>query len=599
MVLSKSLLRWLAAASATVALIAIGFTAQTASASVSSCSGTGGTFAGGAGTSADPYLVSNQTQLETIRSSSYYTCAFKQTADIELSGSWTPIGDSYSTRFVGEYDGDGKRITGLNVSSSGGAYLGFFGYTEDALIKNMRLAGTVSVPGGFGIGALVGLADRPTTIINVHSSVDVTGQGRIGGLVGWLAESTISRSSSTGSVTGASNHVGGLVGLARSAYNNLSSGVSNSYATGPVTSTSNSVGVAGLIGGAEITAVAPYELSVLNSYATGLVTGGTGGSGTSGGLIGPQSGGTPYFGLTVTESFWDTQTTGKSTSADGQGTGKTIAEMKAYSTFNNAMWDITNGWSDSTFWGICDGSTYPFLSAQYTATPCEFALSVSKTGTGSGTVTSSPSGVDCGSDCTEIYDRDTQVTLAATAVTGSSFTEWSSSDPSFSCPGTGACTVTMDQARTVSATFTADPPTPTPTPTPSTEPKLRVSMGGAERVSAGEAFKLGMLVRNTGTGPARDVVTCLTLPKTLFLVRSKGARATGRSICWTRSSLGAGKSASYRATVRSSSTSEGALGVRATVRASNASGGSVSTGGEAEIRVVKPKPEPKPEPPTG
>ena len=38
-------------------------------------------------------------------------------------------------------------------------------------------------------------------------------------------------------------------------------------------------------------------------------------------------------------------------------------------------------------------------------------LTVSKAGTGSGTVTSSPVGIDCGADCTQDYDYNTVVTL--------------------------------------------------------------------------------------------------------------------------------------------------------------------------------------------
>jgi len=73
-------------------------------------------------------------------------------------------------------------------------------------------------------------------------------------------------------------------------------------------------------------------------------------------------------------------------------------------------------------------------------------LSVSTSG--SGTVTSSPGGIDCGPDCSQAYGPSTQVTLTPTAAAGSSFTGWSGD-----CSGTGACTVLMDQARSVSATF--------------------------------------------------------------------------------------------------------------------------------------------------
>ena len=52
-------------------------------------------------------------------------------------------------------------------------------------------------------------------------------------------------------------------------------------------------------------------------------------------------------------------------------------------------------------------------------------LSVSKSGTGDGTVTSAPAGIDCGSELLQNYHYDTPVTLTAVADPGSTFTAWS------------------------------------------------------------------------------------------------------------------------------------------------------------------------------
>lgn len=76
------------------------------------------------------------------------------------------------------------------------------------------------------------------------------------------------------------------------------------------------------------------------------------------------------------------------------------------------------------------------------------ALRVSRAGSGTGTVTSSPEGVDCGPDCTETYDYGTRVSLTATPAVPAIFTGWSGA-----CGGTGVCRVTMDKARSVTATF--------------------------------------------------------------------------------------------------------------------------------------------------
>ncbi|MEO8460707.1 MAG: hypothetical protein ABI451_09275, partial [Dokdonella sp.] len=80
--------------------------------------------------------------------------------------------------------------------------------------------------------------------------------------------------------------------------------------------------------------------------------------------------------------------------------------------------------------------------------PTTYALSVAKAGSGSGTVTSNPAGISCGSTCTANFFSGNSVTLTATPASGSTFTGWSGS-----CTGTGTCTVAMTAARSVTASF--------------------------------------------------------------------------------------------------------------------------------------------------
>ena len=77
-----------------------------------------------------------------------------------------------------------------------------------------------------------------------------------------------------------------------------------------------------------------------------------------------------------------------------------------------------------------------------------FQLSVSETGLGTGTVTSSPSGIDCGATCSAFFAQNSAVTLTPTPGPNSAFNGWSGA-----CSGTGACVITMDAARTVTADF--------------------------------------------------------------------------------------------------------------------------------------------------
>jgi uncharacterized repeat protein (TIGR02543 family) len=103
------------------------------------------------------------------------------------------------------------------------------------------------------------------------------------------------------------------------------------------------------------------------------------------------------------------------------------------------------GWSPSDFSNIIQDTNF---IAQYSIN--NYVLTVSKTGTGSGTVTSSPSGINCGGTCAYSFEENAEITLSAFASTGSTFTGWSGEG----CSGTGDCTVTMDQARSVTANFT-------------------------------------------------------------------------------------------------------------------------------------------------
>lgn len=83
-------------------------------------------------------------------------------------------------------------------------------------------------------------------------------------------------------------------------------------------------------------------------------------------------------------------------------------------------------------------------------------LSLSLEGTGTGTVTSSPAGIDCGSACSAAFPDASIVTLTATPAAGSDFAGWAGA-----CAGTGGCTVTMDADQTVVAAFDAPLPSVT------------------------------------------------------------------------------------------------------------------------------------------
>ncbi len=80
-----------------------------------------------------------------------------------------------------------------------------------------------------------------------------------------------------------------------------------------------------------------------------------------------------------------------------------------------------------------------------------YLLTVSRAGTGSGQVSSSPAGISCGENCQASFEAGTALILTATAATYSVFAGWTGD-----CSGSGSCQVTMDQARSVTATFAAN-----------------------------------------------------------------------------------------------------------------------------------------------
>jgi len=68
---------------------------------------------------------------------------------------------------------------------------------------------------------------------------------------------------------------------------------------------------------------------------------------------------------------------------------------------------------------------------------------------GNGNVSSDLAGINCPGDCSGLYDSSTSIVLTATANAGSEFSGWSGGN----CSGTGNCTITMDEDKTVTATF--------------------------------------------------------------------------------------------------------------------------------------------------
>ncbi|MCJ7450170.1 MAG: hypothetical protein MUP58_00320 [Candidatus Nanohaloarchaeota archaeon QJJ-9] len=183
-------------------------------------------FAGGDGSSSDPYEISNCTELQDMQND--LDAHYELVDDVNCSNtsSWNggsgfnPIGSSGS-RFYGSLNGQNHIVDQLYINR-GHDHVGLIGYTQYCEVKNIGLT-NVDITGKGDTGGALGVNNRGT-ISNIYTTGNVVGEHRVGGLVGTIYGSGVYSSFSTGSVSGDSS-VGGLVGQ-------NSGSVSDSYAVG-------------------------------------------------------------------------------------------------------------------------------------------------------------------------------------------------------------------------------------------------------------------------------------------------------------------------------------------------------------------------------
>lgn len=292
--------------------------------------------AAGNGDAETPYQITIWENLYWLsQNSALWDKHFIQMNDIDFSeavpaiNTWDgnkgfkPIG-SRRTGFSGSYDGQGHIIDWLFINRSGNQdnNIGLFGYTENATISNLGIT-NVDISGRDNTGGLIGSNNGSSSISECFFTGSVNGDQYVGGLVGSNnGNSSISECFSTGSVNG-TQRVGGLVG-------ENAGDISNSYSSANVSASGNFVGgLAGRNNGV-----------ISNCYSIGTVAG----NNQIGGLVGSN-------GNTVTDSYWNTETSGITTSAGG--TGKVTDDMLT----------IFEDW-DSEVWSVDEGFTYPFLNSQ-------------------------------------------------------------------------------------------------------------------------------------------------------------------------------------------------------------------------------------------
>jgi hypothetical protein len=142
----------------------------------------------------------------------------------------------------------------------------------------------------------------------------------------------------------------------------------------------------------------------------------------------------------------------------------------------------------TTAGGTNFGAVESFTTSSGTPPTPTYTLTVSEAGVGSGSVTSSPAGIDCGATCSHAYLKGTVVTLTTQAGTGSVFDGWSGA-----CTGLTACTVTMNTDEAVSALFSVPPKPP---PSGCVVPKVKgKTLAAAKRAIKSRHCSVGRIKR--------------------------------------------------------------------------------------------------------
>ncbi|MCG8530865.1 MAG: T9SS type A sorting domain-containing protein [Desulfovibrionales bacterium] len=331
-------------------------------------------FAGGSGTSSDPFQIETIEQLAQL---SYLPSLWDQNYilnnDIDASettnwnkgAGFLPIGktgrrNSAVESFKGKLNGNHFTISNLVINQPDSNYVGLFRNLKGT-VENLRLV-KVKISGNDYVGALAGRCNEEAIISDIKINGTVLGENYVGGLAGssnalgeklgvkgevegkdyvgglfGSSNNTISRSYSIASVKGKS-YVGGFVGSSTGKF-------LDSFTQGKVTGESY---IGGFIGKIRYYALAE------RCYASGRVHGNS----KVGGFIGDahDSYGNSYESE---NAYWDKWTTNQERTAGIQlKYGMTTDEFGLEDSFNG--WDFDDVWEIKTKEGF-DEDPRPYL----------------------------------------------------------------------------------------------------------------------------------------------------------------------------------------------------------------------------------------------
>lgn len=192
----------------------------------------------GNGTNSSPYLISSEGDLALLAKNvnagndDYADKYFKQTKNLNMNAHvWDGIGWSSSKCFLGTYDGNGYKISGLHtlftsINSNVHKYKdnkGLFGYVSfgGGVFKNITVTDSY-IKGESYVGGIIGYfrtSSGGDAIVNCKTeNVSVYGVNEVGGILGRFEDYdstiTIKNCISNGNVKG-NNYIGGIVGYVK------------------------------------------------------------------------------------------------------------------------------------------------------------------------------------------------------------------------------------------------------------------------------------------------------------------------------------------------------------------------------------------------
>lgn len=238
----------------------------------------------GEGTEASPYLIKTTDDLfllaekvNSVPESEYNAVSpegtkyadvysgkfFRLVNDLDMSGlRFTPIGKDWYHHFSGTFDGNGRTITGLDISTGEDGYAALFGRCgASSMIKNLRLVSPVVRAANYYAASVAGWSDGVIESCHVENA-DIYNTGRATGGMAAIVRVMKNSSVSGSTITGLGGNAGGMV-------SEVDELIENCHATESLV-VSNAPGEAFNVGGLVATL---YEATARNCYFSGTVDG--------------------------------------------------------------------------------------------------------------------------------------------------------------------------------------------------------------------------------------------------------------------------------------------------------------------------------------